>query len=259
MKTKMGNISPFLLLFIGILIPIIVSISVDVILLNIGIMVPEVSVLCILFYIIALIITLDREKIFEIIPVREYSENHKKEIIKDADTPMMISLSPGKIYFIDEIKPELSIRAFVDLIHSGYLGLGIIRITPARFRELTGLQKTPLIWLSSQEAPNEKAINPNAIARLFATISDYLKTAERPLILIEGIETLIFVNNFRGIMGFISSVYEKVAVSQGIVIIPISKSTMDPNEWTLLTKNMDDLAIEIKSKVLKPNELKDSP
>jgi len=34
-----------------------------------------------------------------------------------------------------------------------------------------------------------------------------------------------------------------VSVSEGVIIVPISKSTMNEAEWTLLTRHMDDLAL----------------
>ena len=235
-----------LLLFIGTVIPLALTILTDVVLTSINIDVPGVSVPSCIIYVIAFIIALNKYEIFEIKPVSE-----KQSITagkgKSKEEAVFKDLPGGKMYYISESKPDTSVKVFSSLVSHGRQGLGIVRISPQKFRELTGLEKTPVVWLSSQEGQSVTTINPSAISRIYVTVAEFLKSAERPVILLEGIEALIFTNNFREIMGFISSVYEKVSVSEGVIIVPISRPTLNEAEWSLLTRHMDDLAAFISA------------
>jgi hypothetical protein len=230
-----------LLVFVGIFIPVVITISTDIVLPAMDIHVPELVVPAMIIYIGALYISYKKYELFEVKPVSEKKiTNDKKDTLVTKE--LVKDLPGGKIYYLAETKPDVSVMVFASLVSHGRQGLGIIRISPQKFRELSGLEKTPVIWLSSQESDKIKTINPSAISRLFVTVSEFLKTADRPIILLEGIEALIFTNNFREVMGFVSSVYEKVSISDGVLIIPISRPTLNETEWTLLTRHMEDLA-----------------
>ena len=175
-------------------------------------------------------------------PVRENNIGHVSSTENDALT-CIPELQPGKVYFVDEPKADRGLLLFKHLLMGEHEGLCISRIAPQKIREKTGLEKTPVVWLSTTTIPNEKTIEPSAIARIHSTVSDFLKAAKSPLVLLEGLEYLIFVNNFRVIMTFQHSIFEKIVSSQGIYLLILSKATMDPKEWSLLTKDMEELVL----------------
>jgi hypothetical protein len=230
-----------LLMFVGLIIPLFMTISTDVILPSVGGHILELAVPACVVYLVALYVALKKYELFEIKPVSEKKIKVEGKSIAN-DNGVVKDLAGGKIYYFDETKPMVAINVFTSLVSHGRQGLGIIRLSPQKFREQTGLEKTPLVWISSQDDPGVKSINPSAISRVYSTVAEFLKSAQRPVILLEGIEALIFTNNFREIMGLISSVYEKISVSDGVMIVPISRPTMNETEWTLLTRHMEDLA-----------------
>jgi len=232
-KTKRA----YWLLIVGQIIPLVIVFATDAILPLLGTNLPDMAMTATLFFAIMLTIAIRYLEAFEIVPVKEKGRDAREG--KPKRSPFIVPT--GKIYYIDEHKPDASLRAFASLVYSGRRGLALVRMNPRKFRELTGLETTPVIWLSSQEGPGERAINPSAIPRLFTTINEFLTSAKDPVILIEGIETMIFTNNFREVMGFLSQMYERISVAEDIMIIPISKATVNESEWALMTKHMDDL------------------
>jgi len=226
------------LLIAGLTIPLAIGFATDAILPNLGIKFPEMAMTATILLAITLALAIRDLEAFEIVPVKETGKDGKEG--KPKRSPIILPM--GKIYYIDEHKAEASLKAFASLIYSGRPGFALIRMSPKRFREITGLEKTPVIWLASQEVPDERVINPSAIPRLYATITEFLTSTKNPVILIEGIETMIFVNNFREVMGFLSSIYERISMTDGVLIIPISKATVAEPEWALLTKHMEDLS-----------------
>jgi hypothetical protein len=232
-KTKRA----YRLLIASLMVPVAVGFTTDVVLPNLGFNIPEMAMTATILFAISLAVAIRNLEAFEIVPVKEKGRDGKDG--KPKRSPFI--LPTGKIYYLDEHKPEASLRAFASLVYSGRRGLALVRMNPRKFRELTSLETTPVIWLSSQEAPGERTINPSAIPRLFTTINEFLTSAKDPVILIEGIETMIFTNNFREVMGFLSQMYERISVAEDIMIIPISKATVSEGEWALMTKHMDDL------------------
>jgi sensor domain CHASE-containing protein len=150
-------------------------------------------------------------------------------------------LQPGKIYFVDEKKADLVFRIFNSMLGKGYEGLCVTRMAPKKVREEAYLEKTPIVWLSTTASGDEKTIDPSAIARIHSTVQEFLTAAKQPIILIEGVEYLIFVNNFRYVLTMLHSLYERTVSSNGILLLVLSKQTMTPAEWSLLTKDMEEI------------------
>ena len=229
------------LLLAGFMIPLAIGFTTDTLLPILGVKLPEMAMTATLIYATMLIIAIKDIDAFEIIPVKEQWKDGK-ELEKAS-----FDLRPGKIYYLDEPRGEVSLKAFVSSIHSGHPGLAVVRMSPKKFREVTGLEKTPIIWLASQEVPEEHIINPSAIPRISSAITEFLTSGKEPVIYLEGLETLVFINNFREIMGFMSFIYERISISEGIMIVPISRSTMVEPEWAMLTRQMEDLSLAMMS------------
>ncbi len=177
----------------------------------------------------------------DIIPVQEIPSM----IGKPGPTGVLLEipeLQPGKVYFIDEPKADLVFKVFNSLLGKGYKGLCITRMPPKKVRETANLEKTPIVWLSTITTPDEKTLDPSSIARIHSTIQEFLSAAKQPVILIEGLEYLIFVNNFRFVLTMLHSLYERTVSSNGILLLVLSKQTMTPADWSLLTKDMEEIS-----------------
>jgi len=176
----------------------------------------------------------------DIIPVQEVQL--KKGEADPSEVLFKISnLQSGKVYFIDEPKADKVFRVFYSLLGNGHQGLCVTRMVPKKVREAAHLEKTPIVWLSTTSIPEEKTLDPSSIARIHATIQEFLSAAKQPVVLLEGLEYLIFVNNFRFVLTMLHSLYERAVSSGGIILIVVSKQTMVPADWYLLTKDMEEI------------------
>jgi sensor domain CHASE-containing protein len=175
-----------------------------------------------------------------IIPVQESNIN-KEELNASGVAFKFPVLHTGRIYFVDEPKPDIIFKVFYSALANGSQGLCLTRIAPKKVREAANLEKTPIVWLSTTAIAEEKTIDPSSIARINSTVQEFLNTAKQPVILIEGLEYLIFVNNFRFVLTMLHSIYEKTITSKGIILLSLSKPAMTPPDWVLLTKDMEEI------------------
>jgi sensor domain CHASE-containing protein len=173
-----------------------------------------------------------------IIPVREIPSM----IGKPGPSGILLEtpdLQPGRTYFVDEPKADMVFKVFNAMLGRGYEGLCLTRMAPKKVREAANLEKTPIVWLSTTPTPEEKTLDPASIARIHATTLEFLNTAKKPIILLEGLEYLIFVNNFRFVLTMLHSLYERTASSNGMLLLVLSKPAFAPADWALLTKDME--------------------
>jgi PAS domain S-box-containing protein len=141
------------------------------------------------------------------------------------------TVDSGQVYLVRN-DPTKAFEIFADLVFSGYQGLGIARTHPSKIRSKYKLEKTPIIWLTS-EAPGEET-SVKSIPELSIMIGGFLDKAEKPVILFEGFEYLILNDGFKYFIKFLQIIKDRVQRKNGILIAPFSEQTLDPRELALL-------------------------
>jgi PAS domain S-box-containing protein len=132
---------------------------------------------------------------------------------------------------------DLAYDMFADTIMTGTEGLCITRKLPRKLRETYGLKRTPIIWLTSEKVENERTIN--SLQDLSILISNYVDKAEKPLILIDGIEYLVSHQGFDSVYHFLQAKGTQVEAAEGIMIIPFFKETFEPRQVKLLEREFN--------------------
>jgi PAS domain S-box-containing protein len=156
-------------------------------------------------------------------PARETCETRKGRF----------NLEYGSNYLVaDSI--DLAYDMFTDTIMTGTEGLCITRKLPQKLRERYGLQKTPMVCLTGENIRNERTIN--SLQDLSILISNYVDKAEKPLILIDGIEYLMSHQGFDPVYHFLQAKGTQVEAAEGIMIIPFFKETLEPRQVKLLER-----------------------
>ena len=140
---------------------------------------------------------------------------------------------------------DLAYDMFADTIMTGTEGLCITRKLPRRLRETYGLKRTPIVLLTSEKVENERTIN--SLQDLSILISNYVDKAEKPLILIDGIEYLVSHQGFDPVYHFLQAKGTQVEAADGIMIIPFFKETLEPRQVKLLEREFSMFKHEEKS------------
>ncbi len=152
------------------------------------------------------------------------------------DTEAVFELESGVSYLFKSENPEEGFMVFVDGATHGMNGLCITRTFPQRVRKRYNLTKTPILWLTS-EAGKDRISYPH-LGKLYEIIGDFLKESERPIILLDGIEYLITQNEYKSTLKFLQLIVEKVAINEGVLILPLKSGTLDSKDMNLLEREM---------------------
>ena len=128
--------------------------------------------------------------------------------------PIEFKLSMGHSYLgLDE---GTSLRLFTQLVRNGFQGYCVTRMPPDEFREKYGLRETPVRWLAQSE--RKDAMNPGDLAGISSSIVKFLRSADRPIVLIEGVELLVSQNGFKPTMAFLDRINKMNAKREGILV-----------------------------------------
>jgi predicted hydrocarbon binding protein len=150
-----------------------------------------------------------------------------------------VELERGMSYLVENEDPTDAYHIFVEQITNGSQGLCITRDFPNKVRKIYGLAQTPVLWLSNAEA--EYAVEPVQLGKLYHKIEDFLKKAERPIVMITGLEYLIVQNNFHSALKFLQLVRDQISIHDSILIASISPSTMADKDIKLIEREMSPL------------------
>lgn len=129
---------------------------------------------------------------------------------------------------------NLSYEIFTDIVMSGREGLCITRNLPKKVKQKYGLKKTPIVWLNEITAEDQQTVfNLNNLSLM---ISNFVKEAKTPIILIDGIEYLITINGFNPVIRFLQTKRSQIETANGILIIPLCKDALEPKETRLIER-----------------------
>lgn len=188
--------------------------------------------------------------------------------IKEESDKMPIEVPWGHIYLSLEPKGETAFRIFGDLIRKRCYdcdrddsfvcesiscaqctlpcpcrtcekgrpgGLAICRRNPVSVRKELGLDTTPVIWLSS--IYGNYNINPEKLGVIEKTVTGFIESIRRSVVIIEGLEYLINVNGFFPVLRMIENINDMAMSHECIVLIPVDERTLDKKELAYLQRN----------------------
>jgi PAS domain S-box-containing protein len=141
---------------------------------------------------------------------------------------------------------DLAYDMFTDTIMSGTEGLCITRKVPRKLREMYGLKRTPIVWLTSERVDGERTIN--SLQDLSILISNYVDKAQKPLILVDGVEYLISHQGFDSVYHFLQAKGTQVEAAGGTILVPFFKETLEPRQVKLLEREFSVFKQKEKSK-----------
>ena len=184
------------------------------------------------------------ESTLKIKPVRELAAPGTEDA-----SAVEYHLEPRRCYLVKESDPTTAMTIFSRMVlHKGLHGLLITRTLPIRIREKYNLQKTPIVWLTTNRQPGETCVSPTAIAELSGVLVSFLDQTKDGIILIEGLEYLISQNNFRSILNLLQLMNDKIMISDSRLLITLDPATIDEKEVHLVQKEASEF-IEGKGSV----------
>jgi predicted hydrocarbon binding protein len=157
--------------------------------------------------------------------------------IKETEEVRKYNLERGYSYIIKEEVPDQSFDIFVDATRHGIPCLCVTREYPEKLKDRYGIKGSPFLWLSmDQEKPFAR--DPNNLAMLYSDIKTFVSENKNCMVLLSGLEYLISQNGFPKVLKLLQHVNDKIAVSDSILIAPISPMTIPEPDLKMLEREM---------------------
>jgi len=146
---------------------------------------------------------------------------------------MTYKLDQGNSYVVED-NVDLAYDILKDTLMSGLEGLCITRIFPEKIRRKYELKKIPVVWLTGESIEGERTINN--LQDLSILISNYVEKAEKPIILIDGIEYLTTNHGFNSVYQFLQAKRSQVERKGGTLLVPFFKTAFESKEARLIER-----------------------
>lgn len=180
-------------------------------------------------------------------------------------------LAKGSSYLVKEPKAEFSFDLFVSLVkgrcsdceyldsfpcesigcerceiacsckgcnHCRAQGLCFTMHSPQEIRLRYALQTTPIFWISNH---GSQSINPIDLEVIADIITKFLKQSRNPVVLLDGIEHLIFENGSAPVLRLLRDIEEWIILQKAILILPVNPIAVELKELALIERNMEEL------------------
>lgn len=158
----------------------------------------------------------------------------------DSDSGGRLSIPQGKIYLLDEERPNMAYKYFTNLVHRNIPGLAITRIHPKEVRNTYDLEKTPLVWLTQNKSNEEMVLLPDT-TKFSSVVTSFLSKTENGVVLIDGLEYLISQTDFEVVLKLIQFLNDKVMGTTNIIIITMDMEIAEERQQKYFKKEMTDL------------------
>lgn len=121
-------------------------------------------------------------------------------------------------------------------------GLCFTMYSPQEIRLKYALQTTPIFWISKH---GSQSINPIDLEVIADIATKFLKQSKNPVVLLDGIEHLIFENGPAPVLRLLRDIEEWVILQKAILILPVNPVAIEQKELALIERNMEELDPDI--------------
>ncbi len=175
------------------------------------------------------------EKRFQIEP--------KEELPSRAEQRYLVE--PGYIYKVEERKAMKTFEILSELVTHGYQGLAITIQSPDIVKRKFGFEKTPIFWLSKWKRC-EEWVDATKLEKLGFILRNFLKDAEKGVVVMDGIDYLITMYNFNKIAKLIQGLYEFNTHNRSQIIIPLNPEVLEKKEMAILERYLESVEEKIE-------------
>ena len=147
-------------------------------------------------------------------------------------------LDPGMNYLVLEPGRATAMGAFREVV-ARTPGLCVTGLPPSRVARRFGLERTPVVWLTTTSG-EARAVRPVALDfELLHTIVKFLREHPGTAVLLDDLDYLAEVNGFGALARFLRRVTNQASASGGTTILAVGQGTFEPEHLAVLRGAVD--------------------
>jgi len=131
------------------------------------------------------------------------------------------NLEQGHSYVFMEEKPVVGYEAFVDYVTHGIAGLCFTQSDPREIKSDYGLEKTPVIWVTTEAPSDVEFIHPDA-SDLVLECSSLSSRGDNAIVFIDCLLYILQSAGFEDTIGFLDELIAEVEDSRGRLILSVN-------------------------------------
>lgn len=149
-----------------------------------------------------------------------------------------VEMESGYIYLSDCEDAAKSYQIFSDLVRSGKPGLCITRQNPDKIRNMYGITKTPIVWLTKNRMNGQESIDSTELFKIYPTIADFVNKVDDGIVLMDGLEYLVLDNDFLSVVKLIEQSNDAIMASSSRMVLQLDPNILEKKEFHLLKRWM---------------------
>jgi len=153
-------------------------------------------------------------------------------------------LERGLNYLVLENGRNAAMGAFRDIV-SATPGLCVTGLAPSRVARRFGLERTPILWITTASS-EERTVRPNGLDfELVHTVVKFLRENPGTVVLLDDLDYLATLAGFEAVARFLKRVTNQASASKGTVIVGAGLGTFAVDEVALL-RGIVDRVLEVE-------------
>jgi Protein of unknown function (DUF835) len=141
----------------------------------------------------------------------------------------------GFVYLVKEKRPGVAFAMFNEAVKHGAQGMVVTREHPNRLKQTHEFDAVKILWLTRRVGENH--VDPTELIRLSMTVSKFIESTPRTVVLVEGLEYLITQNDFETVLRFVNHLHDFVLAHDCAVIIVLDPRVLSTRELALLERS----------------------
>ena len=144
-------------------------------------------------------------------------------------------LVPGRLYLAEEKKANAPFDLYRQCQECSRPSLLITRCHPDMLREEHGIWGDNVLWLSMSSG--ERNLDPTGLSRLSEIMARHMRENRNGVVLFDGLEYLVSMNEFKKVLSILDRMYEEAAINKGIFLATLDPMAFGEQERAFLERN----------------------
>ncbi len=147
-------------------------------------------------------------------------------------------LERGQNYLVVEEGRAAGMGAFREIVSTAP-GLCVSGLAPSRVAERFGLERTPVVWVTTVTAQG-KTVRPQGLEfELIHTILKFLRENPGTAVLLDDLDYLAAVDGFEAVARFVQRVANQASAAGGTLIVSVGRDTLRAEQLAILEGSVD--------------------
>ncbi len=147
------------------------------------------------------------------------------------------SRNGGRHQLLKEKEPRAIFDAAASHVSRGSSVLIITSEGPGEIRTRWGLEEIPIIQFSNQGG--KATVDPSNLEMLAGIVSQFIEQSEGPVVVMEGLQTLIANNELEEVLGMMKGLSAMLATQPALLLVSVNPDLLDPEPLSRLEQCME--------------------